>query len=201
MRRGFLAAFNVALLMALLAGCATVPKDTQSGQATAPNAAPDKVIQQFVLTGRISVRVGDKLDTARIEWTRDIGTSRPNQESMKFFTPFGSQVAEISTTPRGVLLRQGENVVEAADFAILTHQMFGVAIDTASLAKWVQGVDLDRAQPISYGEPGSAPRKWQITAENFRPVDGTPGARIAARVTAIEGDTVLRVVVDQFRAL
>jgi outer membrane biogenesis lipoprotein LolB len=191
----------VVVCLALSAGCASLPNPPASPRENASITAPDKVIQQFVLMGRISIRVGDKLDTARIEWTRDVGAARPTRESMKFFTPFGSQVAEITTTEKGVVLRQGESVVEAADFAWLTNQLFGVAIDTASLAKWVQGAELDRAQPISYGEPGSAPRKWQITAENFRPVEGVPGARVAARVTAIEGDTVLRVVVDQFRAL
>ncbi len=187
-----------ALLLALLTACATAPTVAHDDKRD-PNQ-PVVLVENFIMTGRLSVRVGDRLDTARIEWTRD---SRDGalRETMKFFSPFGSQLAEVVATPTRTTLRRGDSVEEATSIGVLTQSLVGVAFDTASLLRWLQGVDLDKAAALTVNAQGKSPAKWTITAENFRPIADVPNARVAARIVAIEGETTLKVIVDEFRPL
>jgi outer membrane biogenesis lipoprotein LolB len=206
MIRGMVVLMKVLVLsMLFLAGCATTPVATLTTESKVLDANV-VFLDRFVLKGRLSVRVGEKLDGARIEWTREAGPlPAETRESMRFFTPFGSQVAEVIAEKGKATLRRDKETLEAASMATLTQQLVGVAINTDSLARWVQGIDLDKAVPVTLSQDStssdSQPRKWQITAENFRPITGAPGSRVAARINAIEGDTVLRLVIDEIRPL
>jgi outer membrane biogenesis lipoprotein LolB len=208
MIRGVFVLVMASLLAILLTSCATTPVVAPPAELKTHDANV-VFLDRFVLKGRLSVRVGEKLDTARIEWTREstpnATSSAETRESMRFFTPFGSQVAEVIAEKGKATLRRDKEIFEATGMAALTQQLVGVAINTDSLARWVQGIDLDKAVPVTLSQDStssdSQPRKWQITAENFRPITGAPGSRVAARINAIEGDTVLRLVIDEIRPL
>jgi outer membrane biogenesis lipoprotein LolB len=202
-------AFVLALVASFISGCGTLK--TSPASLSAPNNdASIAMVDAFVLNGRISVRVGDRLDSARIEWTREIvnNTNKAmpeTRESMRFFSPFGAQMAALTSDANGAVLKRGETIeATASSLAELTSRVVGVAIDTTQLAKWVQGVELENAAPVSRDAESNTPRAWKITAENFRAVNAStvqPTLRVASRVTATEGETTLRVVIDEFKPL
>jgi outer membrane biogenesis lipoprotein LolB len=94
----------------------------------------------------------------------------------------------------------GDAVEQAASFAALTRSQLGVAIDARLLARWVQGVELDKAQRLALSGTGKADeaREWTIKTENIQTLPGASRFRYAARLTATDGETTLRLVVDQF---
>jgi hypothetical protein len=68
------------------------------------------------------------------------------------------------------------------------------------LSRWVQGaVDLMSADVAAVS--GDRLIRWTVRAEAIRAVDGIVGGRFATRITASEGDTTIRLFVDQFRPL
>jgi len=180
------AAGLVVTLMILLAGCAATPPITQSGFPPGPQV----FIERFSLSGRLSVRVADRLDSARIEWVRD-----GKRETMRFFSPFGSQLAEVASTPEGATLTRGDVAEYAGSVGALTESLIGVAINTDLLARWVQGIDVDPAAVLTTGDRVA---RWAILAENLRAVDGVVGGRIALRTSATQADRSIRLVIDSF---
>ena len=136
------------------------------------------------------MRVAQQLESGQVSWTR-----LPGEERLGLFTPLGSQVAEIVSDRSGVVLRRGEETVTARSMGELTADLLGVPLDLDVTAAWSQGVGLVdgemRVMQMAGGEP------WQVTAERFQQRDGF---RYAARVTATRGDTVVKLVVDEWRA-
>lgn len=184
---------SFAILAIVLSACARGPATlTQASEMSqaALGAANIAYTERFALTARVSVRVGDKLDTVKLDWIR-----QPPDETIKIFTPFGAQVAEIAATRDGASVKSASSTQSAATVADITEAALGVRLDTAILARWVQGRDLNSAPSfVAFPESGIAPA-WRVTAENFRLIDG---AKVASRVTAISGDTVVRVAIDEF---
>jgi outer membrane biogenesis lipoprotein LolB len=182
--------------LALLAGCVTVPSSTPEPTPSAQSTL-QPLVAQFSVVARMSIRVGEARDTVKIEWTRT-----PPTESMKIFSPFGAQLAEVRTNQDGATMhisRGGQaETIQAASIGDLTAQALGVRLDTAQLTRWMQGRDLDGAPNLALPTESGVPRTWQVTAENLRTVEG---ASVAARVTAISGDIVVRVVIDEFRVV
>ncbi len=176
-------------LFSLLTGCAAwLPV----AETAAPSGAP-VFIERFNLSGRLSVRVADRLDTTKIEWLRD-GT----RETLRFYSPLGSQLAEVSATAHGATLTRGESIEHAPSIGALTQVLVGVAINTELLARWVQGIDVDATDARGASDISA---NWTIRAENLRAVDGVKGGRIASRISVSRDDTALRLFVDHFRPL
>ncbi len=184
--------FRVGLLSVLVGailmqGCASIvmPGKTMA-QAASSTQAPF-----FTLHGRISVRVGDRLDTGKIQWSK-----LPTEERLQFFTPFGSQVAElIKAANKPVTLRRDQETLTAANIGELTASLLGVPLDMEAIATWTQGIGLNENEETEKRFANGD--TWQVTAERFK----MQGAhRIASRLSAIKGDTVVRLVVDEWRA-
>jgi outer membrane biogenesis lipoprotein LolB len=186
-----ISALSLCMAIAVLAGCAT-SLPTEMPSSAAEVAVKPVYISRFRLSGRLSVRVADRLDSARIEWMRD-----GRKETISFFSPFGSQIALVSASADGASLTRGEVVEYAPSIRALTESLLGVGIDTEMLARWVQGFDVGEGIAVS-NENGERTAQWSIRAENVRSVDGVIGGRIAARVSAAEGDRSLRLFVDSF---
>lgn len=183
-----------AVITLLLAGCATSPP-TVGPQISPTRDGPQVFIEQFALSGRLSVRIGDRLDSVRIEWTRE-----GNKELINFFSPFGSQLAQVSASSEGANLVRGDQTEYAPTVGALTQSLLGTPIDTALLSRWVQGaVDLMSVDVAAVS--GDRLIRWTVRAEAIRAVDGIVGGRFATRITASEGDTTIRLFVDQFRPL
>ncbi len=186
-RRFFDGRASVLLAAMLMAGCASF------GIAPPPPAASTTAspANYFSLQGRISVRVGDKLESGRVTWAK-----LPTEERIELFTPFGSQVAELIKDSSGrVTLRRGREIETAASMETLTLALLGVALDIEEVARWTQAIgltdDVDAEKTFSNGD------KWLVTASR---VQGRSNHQIASRVSAVRGDTVVRLVIDEWRA-
>lgn len=156
----------------------------------AANLAPSRIVEKFNLSGRLSVRAAERLDSARFTWER----SSAGNETLKFFTPFGSQIAEVVAATGRATLTRGKEVEYAASETELIERVLGVRLSTAEIARWLQGLGLDAT--------GAAPTaEWKIVAENFTLRDG---AKIASRLTATRGvgadEISVRLVIDEFHA-
>jgi outer membrane biogenesis lipoprotein LolB len=176
----------VCVTMLALAGCASVPAPPKATEATVSRLA-----ESFELTGRISVRVGDRLETAKIIWLRS-----PAMERLQLFTPFGSQVAEVVRNGSAdVTLRRGTDVTTATSIAELTESLLGAPIDTEEIARWVQGGGLTEDEVVEVLLKDGT--KWQVTAEKFQ--TRLLPDRVVTRLLAIKGDTVVRLFVDDWQ--
>ncbi len=187
--RGWL---GIVICVSALVGCSTLEPAREKSAATA--AANAVYVDRFSLAGRLSVRVGDRLDSVRIEWTRS-----ESGDIMRFYSPFGNQLALVTSTATGAVLQRGDVVERADSIGALTLSLLGVGIDPKMLARWIQGFDLGATDRLSNGGVEPADR-WTIQAEGLREVAGVDGARVAGRIAAQAGEISLRLVVDKFDA-
>ena len=201
--RGAVIKVGAGLLAALMLGaCSSLPP-SQSAVGRVTSEA-----QFFTLTGRLSIRQNDRLDSVKIVWSKDA-----REERLKFFTPFGSQLAElVKIMPAGgraeVTLSNGNQVTRAASIDALTKSVLGVALEVDQIARWVQGIGLteDMPQDIRLHDDSV----WQVTAERFQNAQDI--YRYAARISAVKGahtgvgaqfvagDISLKLVVDEWSA-
>ena len=173
-------------------GACTTLQTTPSAQSATP--ADEKILAQtFSLNGRISVRVGDKLDSGQIQWRRTL-----DGERIGLYSPLGSQVAELLVDKRAniVTLRQGTETSTAASISELTQSMLGAPIDLDLLNAWVQGVGLIENQATDVTLANGD--KWRVTAERFNVAGAGGNYRFASRVTATRGDVMVRLVIDEW---
>jgi outer membrane lipoprotein LolB len=166
-----------ALALALAAGaCASVPTPSPLPQLAG-------VPEAFEMSGRLALRQGDRSEIAKLRWTH-----RPASDLWVIASPLGNEVARIEAGPTGATLRQaGGGVAEAASFAELTERVLGVALEPATLAGWLHGK-----------APAEGAGGWRVTLEDRQPAGAI---EIARRVSATRGDAVVRLVVDEYRAL
>ena len=185
--RRFCVVFVPLILAGLQAGCATI-RSVPVGLAPPPNALPAKF---FTLVGRISVRVGDKIESGQIRWTK-----MPNEERVQVFTPFGSQVAELDKSATGrATLRRGQETIVADSVGELTWSLLGVPLDMEAIGTWTQGIGLKENEAIEqrFGN-GDV---WLVTVERMR-ANGV--YHFASRLSAVKGDTAVRLVIDEWQA-
>ncbi len=186
-RHSFCAAILAVIAIVLPAGCATtVPEfGVRAQTASAPPAA------YFSLQGRIRVRVGDKVESGQIRWTRLV-----NDERLQVFTPFGSQVAELTWGADGrVTLRRDDKTMVAGSIGELTASLLGVPLDMDAIAIWIQGIGFMDGKPVER-QVGNGD-VWRVTVESLQ-MQGV--YQYAARLSAVSGDTVVRVVIDHWQA-
>lgn len=160
----------------LLASCALTP---------APSALPalDRVPAAFEMSGRLAVRQGDRSEIARLRWTHS-----PSADIWVFASPLGNEVARIESSAGGATLTQaGGERQAAASFSALTERMLGVALEPATLAGWLHGAPAP-----------STPGDWNVTLDEKQRA-GT--VELARRLSAIRGDVVVRLVVDDYRVV
>ena len=164
-----------ALALALLLGaCATAPQRPLPQLSAVPSA--------FEMAGRLALRQGDRSEIAKLRWTH-----RATTDTWVIASPLGNEVARIESSPGGASLVQADGGrAEAASFAELTERVLGVAIEPSELAAWL------------HGSPPSADQGWKVTLDEKQPAGAI---EIARRVSATRGDVVVRLVVDDYRAL
>ncbi|QJR09335.1 Outer-membrane lipoprotein LolB [Usitatibacter rugosus] len=134
------------------------------------------------MTGRISVRVGDKSDIAKLRWAH-----RPASDAWTIASPIGNEIASIRSDASGAVLRRaGADDERAATFAALTDRLLGAALEPRDLASWLHGAKPDAAAD------------WKVTVDETQQA-GT--VQLARRITATRADTVVKLVVDSYRPL
>jgi outer membrane biogenesis lipoprotein LolB len=154
--------------------------------AVAPNAPlPDlsAVPRSFEMNGRLAVRQGDRSDIARLRWSH-----RPSADVWVIASPLGNEVARIESSAGGAILHRAGGAPEKAEsFAVLTERLLGVALDPDALSAWLHG-----------SSRGELPTDWKVSVEETQRAGNVDLAR---RITASRGDTVVRLVVDEYRVV
>jgi outer membrane lipoprotein LolB len=166
---------GAACLLALLLGAC----------ASAPMALPEMsaIPAAFEMNGRLAVRKADRSEIAKLRWTH-----KPDGDLWIVSSPFGNEVARIeSTADSATLARPGAPIETAASFAALTERVLGIALDPVVLASWLHG-----------GARGDVPSDWKVALEEMQ---SAGAVEIARRVSAIRGDVVVRLVVDEYRVV
>jgi outer membrane lipoprotein LolB len=180
-----------AAVLVLLASCAQVaPRDTDDKGIVASAYVP-----QFELAGRLSVRDGQRGEFGTLRWKRMAAS-----EQITLVSPLGQVVAEL-TQQQGhpAKLVANNQTRMAATLSDLTQQALGTAVPVHELARWVQGLSgVDEAGGRRPPATQFQHAGWQVEAENHRVIDGSA---IPARITAIKGDVVVKLVVDEWKAL
>ena len=161
-----------------LAGCAALEKPAEQ-----PAPVLTAVPKAFEMSGRLSVRQGDRGDIAKLRWVH-----RPDADTWIVASPLGNEVARIESGNGGAQMRApGQPVQQAASFAALTHKLVGVGLDPQWLSRWL------------HGESGaSAAGGWAVTIDESQQAGAV---KLARRITASRGDVVVKLVVDGYRVL
>ena len=154
-----------------IAACASVPLPQLAG-----------VPADFEVSGRIAVRLGDRSDIAKLRWTR-----RGPNDSWILASPLGNEVARLESSAGGAtLVRAGAASESAGSFQELTERLLGVPLDPNEMAGWLHG-----AVPSAAGD-------WKVSIEQMQRAGNVD---LAKRITATRGDVVVRLIVDEYRAL
>jgi len=161
----------------LLAACASLAPPEPSFPALA--AIPSS----FEMSGRLAVSNGRQSEIAALRWTR-----RGRSDRWVIASPLGYEVARIESGPDGATLTQAGDAVERApSFEELTRKVLGVALDPDWLAEGLHGQI-----------PADLPEGWTFHIDESQPAGAI---RLARRITVRKDDTVVRLVVDDYRPL
>lgn len=121
----FLLSWALALL--LLSGCAGVP--------LLPERPPAAQIEQFVISGRITVRQGESRHHARLDWRHE-----STRDEILLTTPLGQGVAELTRDVAGArLLLADQRRFAADDWNSLAQQVFGFPLPLSAATRWLVG--------------------------------------------------------------
>jgi outer membrane biogenesis lipoprotein LolB len=157
-----------------VSACASVP---------APSLPQlDAVPASFEMSGRLAVRQGQHSDIAKLRWTH-----RGTRDTWVIASPLGNELARLDSDARGATLTQSGSGSQAAEsFAALTEKILGVPLEPAEMARWL------------HGAPATAGGDWTVTIDETQKAGQVDLAR---RITASRGDVVVKLVVDEYRAL
>ncbi len=183
----------------VLGGCAIAPSAMDAPSAEA--YAPARLVPYFSLSGRISVRQDQRGEAGQLRWTNSRDAQR-----IVLSSPLGQVVAQLEQfAGADAELRTGSETRRAGGLAELTRDVLGTAVPIHDLAFWLQGhVDPASGDAVvatrdEHGRPESLNHAgWEIVLEDFRSIGD---AVVATRLTARRGDTVVKLVVDDWKAL
>jgi outer membrane biogenesis lipoprotein LolB len=157
-----------------LAACAMVPE-------RGPLPELSRVPAAFEMSGRLSIRQADKSDIAKIRWTR-----RNGEDTWVIASPLGNEIARIESNPAGAVVA-GAAADSAPSFETLTERVLGVALSPDQLAAWLHGE-----------MPERIPGGWKVVVEETQ---AAGAVTLARRLTASRGEVVVKLVVDEYRAI
>ena len=154
----------------LVAACATVP---------APVIPLDGLPAAFAMSGRIAIRHGAEGEIARLRWER-----ASQSDVWVLASPVGTELARIERGPEGLVVhRSGAAPLAAASFSELTENLLGAALDERLLVAWL------------HRRPVAGPDGWEVTIDESQRLGGH---EVARRITASRGETVVKLVVDDY---
>lgn len=157
-----MAAFLVALFVAVLAGC-----------AAAPAVAPDRAY-----TGRFSAvaTLGERRETVSGRFSLEV---RGDRQTIDLATPLGTTVARVEVGPDGARA-SGPGMQEArgSDADALTEQLLGWRLPVSGLPDWIEGrpapgrparVERDGDRPVLIEQDGWTVRVAETFESSARP--------------------------------
>ena len=137
----------------------------------------------FEASGRLAVRQGDRSDIAKLRWTR-----HRDSDVWVISSPLGNEVARLESGASGATLTRAGAASESAEsFQMLTEKLLGAPLDPHEIAGWLHG-----------SAPAAAPGDWKVTIDETQRAGSVD---LAKRITAVRGAVVVKLVVDEYRAL
>ena len=180
--------FPIALLLALVAGCATPPAQQR---LPASNAA----IRDFALEGRIAVKVDSKGYSANLKW-RHAG----EVDAVRLLSPVGTTIARLDANPGGAeLVAADRKVYRSQDVESLTREILGWDLPLQGLQHWVVG-RTDPGLPVTNEERDGRNRLTRFTQNGWTVAyqayadDGV----MPKRMTMIREALNLRLLIDRW---
>jgi outer membrane biogenesis lipoprotein LolB len=133
------------------------------------------------MSGRISVRQGDRSDIAKLRWTH-----KRDADVWAIASPLGNEVARIESNAGGAVLSTGGQAQAADSFDDLTEKILGVPLNPRMLAAWL------------HGDLHETPAQWRVTIDETQKAGNV---ELARRLSAVRGETSVRLVVDEYQPL
>lgn len=180
-----------------ITACVSIPSSHEAANSSqVPAYHP-----HFELAGRISVMKGQHGEFGQLRWT----CSQEKQE-IALLSPLGQTVAVIfQSDKKSATLRTGSEMRSAPTFDALVQDALGTAVPILDIAYWIQGVaDTQSGQAvINESDSAGRPEKlvhsgWEISIEGYRRLGV---AIVATRLRAIKGETVVKIIIDDWTAL
>lgn len=116
-------------LSVLLAGCATPPRPADAG--------PD------VWVGRLALKVDGNRPQSFAAGFELRGSATAGE--LTLMSPLGQTLAQVSWSPQGAELRQGDQVTRRGSLDQLTTELTGTAVPVQALFDWLRGASTEAA--------------------------------------------------------
>jgi outer membrane lipoprotein LolB len=181
-----LRAVAAGLALALLAGCASVPRADRDPHA-------------FDLLGRVLVTYSGGAFSANLRWQHAAA-----QEEIWLMTPTGQTLAHIVDSAEGATLTSADRkTYRAGSVEALTQQALGWALPLSLLQYWVQGNPAPGFAPAAL-ERGTGDRLVALTQNGWRVImsyypEGEQGGSVR-RLDMTGGANEIRFVIDTWRS-
>jgi len=187
-----------AALIAVLAGCRTLPPAPPPGQSWEARRPQLQSLQHYVLRGRVAVAAGGEGFNASLRWTQE-----GNRTQVTLGGPLGVGGAQLTASGDDltVITARGERIESAAAHAELAARL-GFDPPLSSLRYWVLGVP-DPAQPATESLDNAQQRLtaltqdgWQVDYQSYTSANGEP---LPARLTLRRDAVRVRLLVDDWQ--
>ncbi len=153
-----------ALVLALLAGCATRPLAPPTGEVPDPGA-----LQHWRVQGKLGYRAPRDNGSAWISWRQDGA-----DWELRLHGPFGAGATRIhGDGEQAVLERAGEQPLKATSAAALSTRLFGWTFPVAEMRAWIRGLPapdtpVDAIQRNDAGRVTTLTQSgWQLSFDDY----------------------------------
>jgi outer membrane lipoprotein LolB len=187
-----------AALLAVLAGCRTLPPAPPPGTNWELRRPQLQSLEHFALRGRIAVAADGEGFNANLRWTQEGNRSQVTLEG-----PLGVGGAQLTASGDDltVVTARGERIDSAAAHAELAARL-GFDPPLSSLRYWVLGVP-DPSQPASESLDPAQQRLAALSQEGWRveyqSYSSTSGEALPARMTLQRDAVRVRLLVDDWQ--
>lgn len=189
----------LALILGLLAGCATrpTPQDAaRSAEAWQAQRARLASLETWELTGKVGLRTSEDSTSANLDWRQT-----PYHFRLLLSGPFGSGRSVLEGRTGRVSLTTGEGRFEAESPEALMRQRLGWSLPVAALTDWVRGLPAPgrphRLERDARGFPSRLEQDgWTIDYRDWTRADGL---WLPRRMTLAYGDLDVTLVVTRWQ--
>jgi outer membrane lipoprotein LolB len=187
-----------AALLAVLAGCRTLPPAPPAGESWELRRPQLQSLEHFALRGRVAVAAGGEGFNANLRWTQEGNRSQVTLEG-----PLGVGGAQLTASGDDltVVTSRGEHIESAAAHAELAARL-GFDPPLSSLRYWVLGVP-NPGQPASESLDPAQQRLAALTQGGwhveYQSYTSASGETLPARMTLQRDAVRVRLLVDDWQ--